>query len=229
MLGTRTKQVSSYGRRKRRIINDGHGLFDVEDTKNISTPSGPKELDQTYVVHVSPPMPFHSRRPLSSHSVNVSGRSSLSRPKKKRLSVSSGALIPQSPAIDVDILILDQTGRRVDQERRVSKTNVLVNQRLVLQPGPATHQYPTSVIVVDDDDSPSPQFKRRVKRWPKVMNSSDEEDITESPHRSVTYLNVRKPDINGENQSETTEVTNHLKPQAPRAGLRPTIVGGVAA
>jgi serine/threonine-protein kinase haspin len=268
MLGTRTKQVSSYGRRKRRIINDRHDLFDVEDTK-ISRPSGPKEFDQTYAyvtvtppsrrghstankVEVtppppsttSPPMPSHnrsknrrendqvssslkhfyssssSRRPLNSHPVNVSGRSSLSRPKKKkRLSGSSGALLPQSPAIDVDILVLDQTGRRISQERRVSKTNVQVNQRSALHPGSATHQHP-SVIVVNDDDSPSPQLKRRVKRWPKVMNSSDEEDVAETPLRSVTCLNVCKHRINGDggNQSETT---NHLKPQIPRASPSP--------
>src|SRR5882672_12531978 len=54
MLGTRTKQISSYGRRKQRIVNDRHDLFDVEDTKKISRPSGPKELDQTYVA-VTPP------------------------------------------------------------------------------------------------------------------------------------------------------------------------------
>lgn len=272
MLGTRTKQVSSYGRRKQRIINDRHDLFDVEDTKEISRPSGPKGRDQTYVAvtppsrrehrtgkkaeytpppssTISPSMPSHnrsknrrendqvssslkhcyssssSRRPLNSHSVNVSGRSPLSRPKKKkRLSGSSGALLPQSPAIDVDILVLDQAGRRISQERRVSKTNVQVNQRSVLHPVSATHPHPTSVIVVNDDDSPSPQLKRRVKRWPKVMNSSDEEDVAKIPLRPVTCPNVCKPNINGENQSETTEVTNHLKPQVSRAGPSPTTI-----
>lgn len=267
MLGTHTKQVSSYGRRKKRIINDKHDLFDVEDTKKISRPSRPKELDQTYVAvtppsrrghgtgkkveltppplsTISPPIPSHNRsenrrendqvssslkhcyssssgrRPLNSHSVNVSGRSPLSRPKKKkRLSGSSGALLPQSPAIDVDILVLDPSGRRISQEKRVSKTNVQVNQRSVLRPELATHQHPTSVIVVDDDDSPSPQLKRRVKRWPKVMNSSDEEDVAETPLRPATCLNVCKSNINGDNQRETT---NHLKPQVPRASPSPT-------
>ena len=225
MLGTRTKQVFSYGRRNRRIINDRQDLFDVEDTsKSSGAARGARGLDNAVVIlttpssPVSPPVPPHTRskkrrendqayshvkhrhcsssrrQPLSPHSVNISQRSSLSGPKKKpRLSASRSALLPQSPAVDVDIIVLDETGRRVSQERRVSKTKVQVNQRTMLHSesyhGPEMHRHVTATIVSDsdDDDGPSPQLKRRAKRWPKVM-SSDEEDVVESPIRSACCL-----------------------------------------
>jgi serine/threonine-protein kinase haspin len=278
MLGTRTKQVFSYGRRNRRVVNDRHDLFDVDDAKKTSGQSGPRELGQTYATYVttpsrrrhrtgkepkimpspssvvSPPLPSHictkkrrenvqaysslkrrpsssfSRQPLSSHPVNVSGRSSLSGPKKKntRLSGSSGPPLPQSPAVDVDIFVLDENGRRVSQERRVSKTNVQVNQRTIIHPGSAMQPRSTvtSVIVVsdnDDDDDPSPQLKRRSKRWPTVMSSSDEEDVAKISIRSVSCHNSPRHNTNREDPSETPEVTNHLKPQIPRPCLNPTI------
>ena len=154
--------------------------------------------------------PRSSRQPLNSHSVNISGRSPLSAPKKKaRLSGSSGARLPQSPAVDVDIIVLDETGRRISQERRVSKTNVQVNKRTTLHPGPTPHRHSSIVDVImvsdNDDDDPSPQLKRRAKRWPKVMNSSDEEDAQISTHP----LKSPQPSINGEKPSETPD---RLKP-----------------
>jgi len=266
MLGTRTKQVFSYGRRNRRVINDDrHDIF--EDIKKPSVPSGlrvldhhntppsrrgnatnknsefmpspsstvspppipshnrPKKRRENDQAHLSPKRrhsPSSSRRPLNSHSVNVSGRSPLTGPKKKaRLSGSSGALLPLSPAVDVDIIVLDETGLRISQERRVTNTNVQVNKRTTLPPDLTTHRHSsvTDVIVVsdnDDDDDPSPQFKRRPKRWPKVMNSSDEEDADQISIHHVSYLNSPEPNINRDYPSETPVVTDHLKPQTPR-------------
>ena len=269
MLGTRTKQVFSYGRRNRRVINDDrHDIF--EDIKKTSVPSGPRVLDHlAHAVHDTPPprrgnrtnknpefmpspsssvspppvpsrnrpkkrhendqahsslkcrhSPGSSRRPLNSHSVNISGRSPLNGPKKKaRLSGSSGALLPPSPAVDVDIIVLDETGRRVSQERRQ------VNKRTALHPGLSTHRHSsvTDVVVVsdNDDDDPSPQFKRRAKRWPKVMNSSDEEDADQISVHHVSHLDSPKPNTNREDASETSEVTDHLKPQTPRPWISP--------
>ena len=261
MLGTRTKQVYSYGRRNRRVINDDrHDIF--EDIKNPSVPSGLRVPDhQAHLVHNTPPprrgnhtnrnnsefmpspssttspppvashnrpkkgyendqahsslkcrrSPRSSRQPLSSHSVNISGRSPLSGPKKKaRLPGSSGARLPQSPAVDVDIIVLDETGRTISQERRVSKTNVQVNKITTLHPGPTTHRHSSvaDVIMVsdnDDDDDPSPQLKRRAKRWPKILNSSDEEDQISTHH-----LNSPKPNFSREDPSETPD---RLKPR----------------
>jgi len=269
MLGTRTKQVSSYGRRNRRVINDDrHDIF--EDIKKTSVPSGPRVLDhRAHAIHDTPPprrgnrtnknpesmpspssafsppsIPSHNRpkkghendqahsslkcrhspssgrRPLNSHSVNISGRSPLNGPKKKaRRSGSSGALLPPSPAVDVDIIVLDETGRRVSQERRQ------VNKRTALHPGLTMHRHSSVTDVVevsdDDDDDPSPEFKRRAKRWPKVMNSSDEEDADQISLHHVSHLNAPKPDTNRQNPSETPEVTDHLKPQIPRPWISP--------
>lgn len=272
MLGTRTKQVFSYGRRNRRVINDdGHDIF--EDIKKTSVPNRPRVLDHhdtppsrrgnrtnkhsEFMPSPSstvspPPIPSHnrpkkrhendqthlspkrchsprsSRRPLNSHSVNISRRSPLTGPKKKaRPSGSSGALLPLSPTVDVDIIVLDETGLRISQERRVSNTNVQVNKKTTLPPHLTAHPHSsfTDVIVVSDnddaDDDPSPQFKRRPKRWPKVMNSSDEEDADQISIHHVSFLNSPKPNINREYSSETPEVTDHLKTQTPRPWINP--------
>ncbi|KAH9965795.1 hypothetical protein BC827DRAFT_767522 [Russula dissimulans] len=249
MLGARTKQVVSYGRRNKRIINDKHDLFDAADTKKSSGPHGLKELDRVVVKIVTspsrhghgngkkhetmpspssslvlshnrrkrrrendqasvplkhPPTPTSTRRPLSSNPLNISQGSSFSGSKKKaRLSGLGGAHLLRSPEIDVDIFVLDETGRRLSQERRVSKTNVQVNQRTILHPRSAV------VSDSDGDDDPSPQIKRRPKRWPKVMNSPNEEDVAESPIPSAACL-VSK--TYRDDQAKASVVTDLLEP-----------------
>ena len=274
MLSTRTKQVFSYGRRNRRIINDRDDRFDVLDTDKPSAPNGLKEFDDSIVVLAtpparrkqgtrkkleimvspsstgSPPMPSrncpkrkrendqahlsikhrHSpssvRQPLSSHSVNMSQRSSLSgRKKMTKLSGSRATLLPKSPDVDMDIIVIDEAGRRVSQERRVSKTNVKVNQRTILRPGPTMHRHVTAIspIVIsdsDDSDGSLSKFKQRAKRWPKVK-SSDEEDIVESPNRSASSLTSPNSNTNRENPPETPVATDLLKRQDPRHSSRP--------
>lgn len=287
MLGTRTKQVFSYGRRNRRIVNDRHDLFDVESinksnssgatrepTSNghaILLPSTPPskpprgasrklEIASPASSTISPPRPSHNRRkkrsennkaqsslkrphspsssrqPLSSHSVNISRHSSLSGPKKRaKLSVSKGlvtSLLPQSPIINVDIFVLDEHGRRVSQERRTSNTNIQVNQRTNLHSVSPTHQHSTaaSLIVIsdnDDDDGdcvPSLQLSRRAKRWPRVMISSDEEDVPDSPIRSASSLTSPRPDPNRSNSVATLASTDLLAGSIPRhsSPLKPT-------
>ena len=276
MLSTRTKQVFSYGRRNKRIINDRDDLFDVLDTRNSSAPNGPKKLDDEIVVLAtpiarrgqgtgkrleimvspsstdSPPMSSHnfpkrrrenyqalssikprhspssSRRPLSSHSVNISQRSSLGgRKRMTKLSGSRGALLPQSPDVDMDIFVIDETGRRLSQERRVSKTNAKVNQITTLHTGPATHRRPTAtdaIVISDSDDSdgPSLKFKQRAKRWPKVLSSSEEEDVAESPIRSASSFTSPSPNNNRDNPPETPVAADLLEPPSPRYSSRLT-------
>ncbi|KAI0276305.1 hypothetical protein BGY98DRAFT_986292 [Russula aff. rugulosa BPL654] len=246
MLSTRTKQVFSYGRRNRRIINDKNDLFDMRDTNKSSAPNGRRKrgTGKRFETMVSPsptgspPMPLrncpkkkgrendqvysskhrHSpssaRRPLSSHSVNVSRRSSLSGPKKlAKLSGSKGTLVPKSPDVNMDIIIIDEAGRRVSQERRVSKTNVQVNQRTTLHPGPATRRHATAtnaIVVSDSDDSDGSilGIERRAKWWRKVSSSSDEEDCVESPIRSASSLTSSGSNANRNDPTETAVATD---------------------
>ncbi len=270
MLSTRTKQVFSYGRRNRRIINDKHDLFDVQGTNKSSARNGSGTLDGPIVVFDtpparrkqgtskrlaimtspsstgSPPMPSHkcpkkrrendqahlskkhrhspssTRQPLSSHSVNVSRRSSLSGPKKlAKLPGSRDTRVPKSPDVDMDIIVIDEAGRRVSQERRISKTNVQVNQRTIL---PAMHRNATAadaIVISDSDESDgsSLTIKRRAKRWRKVLSSesSDEEDVVKSPIRSVSSLTSSSSDAIVDDPAETADAMDPLKPITPAA------------
>ena len=267
MLSSRTKQVFSYGRRNRRIINDKHDLFDANkssvpnDTGMIDDPItapqarrkwGASKRLETIVTPSStgsPPIPLHNcpkkrsendqaysskhrhspssaRQPLSSHSVNVSRRSSLNGSKKlAKLSRTRGALVPKSPDVNMDIIIIDEAGRRVSREKRISKTNVQVNQRTTLHTGPATHRHATAtdaIVISDSDDSDGSTLgiKRRAKRWPKVSSSSDEEDCVKSPIRSASSLTPSGSNANRNDPTETAVATDLLKPLNPRHASR---------
>ncbi|KAH9045269.1 hypothetical protein EDB85DRAFT_2070131 [Lactarius pseudohatsudake] len=258
MLGARTKQVFSYGRRNRRIVNDSRDPFDdVEDAKqsgshHIREPMGKGHaLTSTFSPHVSssnrplkrradskaePPMKRRSvsgsgRQPLTPHSVNVSRKSALGGPSKKpSLSGSHGAsraLLPQSPVISVDILVLDENGRRLSLEKR-SKSTVRANhKKTLLGESPAYRQAAaTSVILVsdsDDDDSdsaPSRQLARRAKRWPKVTVSSDEEDVAEPPIHRTSSPTSADPNPSPKSTSAASDILKcpiprHSKPTSP--------------
>ncbi len=156
-------------------------------------PKKRRENDQAHLSKKHRHSPSSTRQPLSSHSVNVSRRSSLSGPKKlAKLPGSRDTRVPKSPDVDMDIIVIDEAGRRVSQERRISKTNVQVNQRTIL---PAMHRNATAadaIVISDSDESDgsSLTIKRRAKRWRKVLSSesSDEEDVVKSPIRSVSSL-----------------------------------------
>lgn len=268
MLSTRTKQVFSYGRRNKRIINDKLDLFDVQGTNKSSAPNDTGTIDDPITILTTPkarrkrgtgrrldmmvtpsstgsPMPLHNhpkkrrendqvcsskrrhspsstRKPLSSHSINVSRHSSLNGSKKlAKLSGSRGTLVPKSPDVNMDIIIIDEDGRRVSQERRVSKTNVQVNQRTTLHPGAATRRQATAtdaIVVSDSDDSDGSTLgiKRRAKRWPKVSSSSDEEDCVESSIRCASSLTPSGPNANRNDPTETAVATDHLNPLSTR-------------
>ena len=248
MLGARTKQVFSYGRRNRRIVNDSHDPFDVaEDTKRtpIREPMGNGHAPTpTFSPHVSsynrpkkrrgdnkaePASKRRSvsgsgRQPLSTHSVNVSRQSALGGPSKKTSLLgphgASRALLPQSPVISVDIIVLDEKGRRLSLEKR-SKSKVQVNQKKNQhRESPAYRKATaTSVIVVSDsdddgtDDTPSLQPTRRAKRWPRVMVSSDEEDVAELP---IDLTSSPTSSDSSPSPKSTSAMSNNLKCTTPR-------------
>ena len=253
MLGARTKQVFSYGRRNRRIVNDSHDPFDdVEDAKRSPVSRRNREpigngrtLTSSFSPHVSPhrhPKKRHGdnkagpalkrragsgsgRQPLRAHSANVSRLSSLDGPSKKP-SISgshsvSKTLLPQSPVISVDIIVLDEKGRRLSLEKR-SKSNAQVKSKKPLhKESPAYRQATaTSVIVVSDsdddnvDDAPSLQLIQRAKRWPKVAMSSDEEDVVESPILH-TSPNPSPTSISTTSDIVKQPTSRHSKPTSP--------------
>lgn len=192
MLGSRTKQVNSYGRRGHRIVNISekrdinnkfleHGsskhAFSSASTDMLADDSN-SDNDSILVVPTSPqirrirkriprmtspestpePTPridkqipivkkakrspkiaksgkvdvvMPDRQPLSSvHTNTPKSSTAIPNVRKKKKSNSSHApsLIPVSPVIGLDIVVLDAKGRRISQERRVSRSNVHVNR-----------------------------------------------------------------------------------------------------
>ncbi|KAI0068563.1 hypothetical protein BV25DRAFT_1817426 [Artomyces pyxidatus] len=238
MLGTRTKQVLSYGRRGRRIVNvtERRDVFDDENAKRLKTVSAPAvkvlivERDASPLVDSPPPKPprrtrrkrisspltspqisakpkavrrvidshdvsprynqssASGRRPLGLSSPNVPRPTSASLVGKKKpiSSLSKGtSLRPlHSPEVEVDIIILDDNGRRLSHERRVSKFDKPPLPRVSKSLLSRKSNTRTEVIVLTDSEDelpPTPEPTRRpVQRRNIDSISSDEsdEDIT---------------------------------------------------
>ncbi|KAA1466590.1 hypothetical protein DENSPDRAFT_811728 [Dentipellis sp. KUC8613] len=233
MIGARTKQVYSYGRRGRRIVSvseerhkpcdenlvtdpwrdeppplpsrqaDSSSTFDTPNTPSprpIRCPRHRKVVVSP--ISLTPPSKARkpsskassplsklkaSRRPLSVQSPNVIKPSSvaLAQAKKKaRISGSKGTPLKQlrSPIVDVEIINLDDRGRRVSQEKRTLRPDVQVNpsvgnqKRMPLSPPPRRLQ---DVIYISDseDEVPAPKPAKRPKTYTKpLVISSDESE-----------------------------------------------------
>jgi serine/threonine-protein kinase haspin len=256
MLGTRTKQVFSYGRRGHRIvsISDDHEN-DIASNNNRDpwrTPivvktkihhHFPSESPSPQFVRVQNraskkkrPSPSLSpaslkkkrtrvrqivkgnvsaksktdatpRRPLSCHYPNVPGvpGSPVVRTKKNaRVAGAKGTPLgnkmskPFSPFMDMDIIVLDNDGKRISQERRVSRTDVVVNPPVREAAGDRVwkgilkKQHEPQVIVLSDSDdeqaAPKPP-KRAGGRSKAIILSSDESEADEpiaTPPKSKT-------------------------------------------
>lgn len=254
MLGTKTKQVFSYGRRGHRIVNVSERVPKVKDenaspvsTSPISrkklqpvillskrgkpvpaspeaTPSPSPPRKRKVISKKAPSSPLSSpdfshkpkrvrqiiaksrgsksqstsatitaqfstpisRAPLSTQSPNVP---QLAAPvfggkKKARVSGGNGTPLKQSlsPFVDVDIVVVDDMGRRLSHERRVSRTDVQVNPVTSVARGEATD------IGSDSEEKeyqPVPKKPARRRRARRVVASSDESDVEEAPHRHV--------------------------------------------
>ncbi|KII94959.1 hypothetical protein PLICRDRAFT_97040 [Plicaturopsis crispa FD-325 SS-3] len=221
MLGTRTKQVFSYGKRGHRIVNVSEDR-DLDTTRAPNPKPLPLVARATKTKRVSPakhspkiaskkrarvrqiqdddspprskptskaarpkqppactPVPTPARRPLSAfhpnmpHSPAVHG----SAKPNPRPRAPSGMRKPFSPFVDVDIIVLDGAGRRVSQERRVSRTDVQINSARtkdasdssmeVVKPGkrPATRK---KAIVISSDESGSESDDTEVDVLPSL-------------------------------------------------------------
>lgn len=252
MLGGRTKQVVSYGRRGRRIVNapDDQRRSENYDTKRLdadpytalSPIAGKKHAVEPRFKFNSPPNPEMSpissqppqklarstkrttmkpkkspkttkvgkaevsmpaRYPLAPFSPNLPGSPavpSLIVKKRKAAQTKKSPLKPTSPIVNLDIVVLDNQGRRVSRERRVSRTDVQVNS--VGAAGTRRTRRPTAQVRYSDVSSdanenlaPKPaRMKRGTKARPIVV--SDESGIDEED--DVPLARIPKPDFTAE-------------------------------
>ena len=236
MLGTRTKQVFSYGRRGHRIVSvsERHDKLHDENltvssggdlpvtplTKLNNSPDRPltparrarrkirvsslPSSPKAKAKHVRSPTkqtqrspsskPPSSRQPLSVNSPNVP-KSAAAR-KKTRVLGSKGTPLKQSysPVVSVDIIVLDDDGRRVSQERRISHTDVQVNLATtnlpIKYPIPRKPTLEEDVIILSDSDDVSlavPKPKRKSRRAKPIVISSDSSDYEEPTDRKKAH------------------------------------------
>ncbi|KAM5535495.1 hypothetical protein V8D89_010832 [Ganoderma adspersum] len=110
-----------------------------------------------------------SRYPLSSIATNAPASPAIPpavRAKRRQTVAKASPLIPQSPIVDVDIVVLDVHGRRVSQEHRIARIDVQAN---VLAPLPSKK---TKML---SRGAKSGTVKRKIE--PIVLSSDSEEDI----------------------------------------------------
>lgn len=250
MLGTRTKQVYSYGRRNQRIVNvseepdrlkkDVTSIFDdppaprlgpvasrmkkrentvpakvkspspkisrMQKKKRLSPVLSPLKKKRTRVAQIinaeihKPELPVAKpkpkpkpkltnsetndpeistapRAPLTPFPLNVPGSPAfLERPRDKVKVTSKGTPMklnrPFSPFIDMDNIVLDDEGRTVNQERRVSRMDVENN--------PINHRKSKSIVIDSESDTEISELPKRSKRVVKraltLIIQSDESD-----------------------------------------------------
>jgi serine/threonine-protein kinase haspin len=244
MLGTRTKQVFSYGRRGQRIVSVSEDHENAVVNKNKDKPADPWRTPVVVKTKMRQHFPSESpspqyvrmqnratkkkrrspslspaslkkrrtrvrqfigsgvaskpkaddtltpRQPLSSYHPNVPVVGG----KKARVASARGTPLsgklnkPFSPFVDMDITVLDQDGRRISQERRVSRTDVVVNPPIKrsasgqARMGTLKKQKSQVIMLSDSEDdghAPKPP-KRAGARAKAIVISSDESEVDES-------------------------------------------------
>ncbi|KAI0335669.1 hypothetical protein GY45DRAFT_1317048 [Cubamyces sp. BRFM 1775] len=133
------------------------------------------------------------RAPLGSIVPNAPGSPAIPPPlraKRRQTTVKPSPLIPTSPIVDVDIVVLDAQGRRVSQEHRISRSDVPANVLAVPSPAKPKTKAPArakavkhdSPIVLSSDseqDSPIARPKRNTrgrKAKPIIISDDDNSD-----------------------------------------------------
>ncbi|KAH7930725.1 hypothetical protein BV22DRAFT_1000095 [Leucogyrophana mollusca] len=250
MLGARTKQVFSYGRRGQRIVNvsdraDSNRESDRTSTNpfespnklkrreniiSLLSPSSPRARVQRKVKPKRSPaksplavaakkkrlasdVPKKTllskleaqtplRQPLTPlHSNYASPNLPLHAAKKRSARIPGSKGIPTkptSPLVALDIIVLDDRGRRLSQERRVSRTDVQTNP-VTSVPGkrkgkgaaPLAKRLnsPSHPIIIDSDSEventvPRPPKKLAGRSKAIIVISSDESEVEEVAPRA---------------------------------------------
>lgn len=284
MLGTRTKQVFSYGRRGHRIVNaadeskernSGESLLcsgwkkrgenvsrppAVGQRKKVPDSSGSESAsDSSYSLSSTeieakksaPPKRKQAsrkskklspvRKPLSAVSANLptprpnfsAGRVPKKNKAPSKRTTPIKALKPSSPVVEVDIVILDERGHKVSQERRVSRTNILPNPVPKAPPKRVKKAVAgTSVahaIVLSDDEFKAPVAKKPPKQSkpkPIVISSDEESDGEPVPLAKLPSLQLSsdsplpKPAVR-RNRRVTTVLSPPTSPDVEIIDTRP--------
>ncbi|OBZ76602.1 Serine/threonine-protein kinase haspin [Grifola frondosa] len=161
---------------------------------------------KTGVVNAAVPV----RKPLASFPPNVPASPIVPLRKKRKPMLGKGTpLKPLSPVVDVDIIILDAQGRRISQERRVSRPDVQVN--------------------------PTPSKLRKNGKRENVLGAkrnttvlSDSEDEFLVPRRARQPINRAQPIVILSDDSENEEPNKkiilpalQLSPETPSTSILP--------
>lgn len=231
MLGSKTKRVATYGKRAHRIVatdafsKSGRSgstalsppvaVIALDDSMSETSPlSSPvklkavspvikkKSTTKRRVTSKSTDVPASVRRPLAPRepavSINV-GSKQVARPPKNLPKKP-----PRSPVVNVEIIILDDEGRTVTKERRVSKTGAQVNP-MTTSPSPSLSKRDK-----EGADVQKPRKAHRVKPV-AIGTSSDSETELFVPRRKRAVARPRRIVVSSdEDKSEEQEV-----PQIP--------------
>ncbi|KAH8118464.1 hypothetical protein DFH11DRAFT_1503102 [Phellopilus nigrolimitatus] len=185
------------------------------------------------------------RRPLGVYQANVPNSPAMP-PKNLRTRSAVGKNTPStlrkvsaiSPYVDVDIIVIDNSGRRFSQERRVTKTNAPVHEagvgvpktkRLSVRPTdraaePTILRIPDSSTSEDDDDDeyiPTAKIAkgRRTKRAIVISDSESDHESGPPPKLQPDSRAKRKSTAHSRNNRGHEIVTplgeNNLKPLKP--------------
>jgi len=144
------------------------------------------------------PVSTPPRTPLSSVPLNIFGSPAVTQNMRRTSNKPSKLKKLLSPTVDVEIIVMDDDGRTVSKERRVSRTNVEVNPLNNLPQRRAYNREPRVTIVDSDSDLetafPLRPTNRRVARK-KLVVSSDESGTDEerAPLESATRPNKPAP------------------------------------
>ncbi|KAG6821512.1 hypothetical protein H0H93_000021 [Arthromyces matolae] len=269
MLGTKTKQIYSYGKRSQRIVSVSENrdmkpsIFDdIQPAPRAPIASKMKKREHTVhsnrtpspkVVHInrkkrySPPVSpaakfarlaqlldadtiralpksksdvsvdaklpgTPSRPPLAPFSLNTP-RTSIASGRKSVATKGHGAkgkpptLKPFSPFVDVDITVLDDSGKTVTREARVSRPDVQTN------PINDTARTPVNVVEeVQDDDTPV-AIKRPKRRAVVTIQSDSESEVEVEDIPQPLQSRRSKPP----SPTPTTSTSSH--PSAPCSAI----------
>ncbi|KAL4076180.1 hypothetical protein J3A83DRAFT_4225444 [Scleroderma citrinum] len=260
MLGARTKQVFSYGRRGHRIVNISERREKDQPIDEPCDANNRKRLQRENAIILSPTRPRVQRRrkrssiqddattplkikptritkkhPLEADTPNrhpltpvrfngtSPGRILTKKAKLPRAKASPyTSLKSHSPIVTMDIILMDEEGRTVSQERRLSHPDVQTNvTHTSLQKNHLGSSRVTQPIIISEDsdtDVSQPRKPSRVRRKPNTCNvvSSDGSE-TES---DTLRIRRRKPLADKTSGSFRMEVV--IPPAPYRIAKEPT-------